>query len=314
MARQPRRGQLFSTAGGATLIVRSIILESPLRIDLHTHSTASDGTTTPADLARAAAAAGLDVVALTDHDTTAGIEAAAAALPPGLTLIPGAEISCRAPAADGTTISLHLLAYLFDPTEPAFRAARERLRGSRVRRAERIVARLRADGHPVSWERVREIAGGTVGRPHIAAALLEVGRIPDISTAFTSAWLRRGSPYYVGKEELDVYAAIRLVAAAGGVSVFAHPLAVQRGRVVGDDVIVAMAAAGLGGLEIDHPDHDQPAKAHLRGLAAELSLLTSGSSDFHGTYKTVPLGAERTDPAAYEEIVARASGARPVVG
>ena len=262
---------------------------------------------------RAARQAGLDVVALTDHDTTAGVAAAAAALPPGLVLLPGAEISCRSTGPDGDSISLHLLAYLFDPTEPDFRAARAWLRESRIHRAERMVAKLRAAGHPVSWQRVRELAGGTVGRPHIAAALVEIGRINHIGEAFTTAWLRRGGPYHVGKDELDVLAAIRMVLGAGGVGVFAHPLARRRGRVVGDDVIVAMAAVGLAGLEVDHPDHDATDRAHLVGLANDLGLLVTGSSDYHGTNKMVPLGAGCTGPAAYDAIVAQATGARPLV-
>jgi len=273
------------------------------RIDLHTHSTASDGTTAPDVLVREAREAGLDVLALTDHDTTAGWDAAAAVLPPGLALVRGAEISC---VHDG--ISLHLLAYLFDPGEPAFAAAREELRASRTGRAERMARLLEADGTGVTWERVQQLAGGTVGRPHVAQALVEQGHVATVSEAFTPQWIGTSGRYWVDKLELDVLDAVRLVAQAGGVSVFAHPRASRRGRTVGDEVVVQMAEAGLGGLEVDHVDHDDDAREHLRALAADLGLLTTGSSDFHGTHKTVQLGARTTGEQAYEALVAAATG------
>ncbi len=274
------------------------------RIDLHTHSTASDGTTAPADLVRLAADAGLDVVALTDHDTTLGHAEAADALPEGLTLVLGAELSC---AHDG--ISLHLLAYLFDPEEPELAEAMRAMRESRVGRAERMVRRLEDAGTGVTWERVQELAQGAVGRPHIAQALVERGHVADVSAAFTPEWIGTHGRFWEGKLELDVVEGVRLVVGAGGVPVFAHPAAVKRGRTVGDDVVVAMAEAGLVGLEVDHVDHDEDAKRHLRGLAGELGLLVTGSSDFHGSNKTVQLGAHTTSPAAYEAVVERATGA-----
>lgn len=276
---------------------------SARRIDLHTHSSASDGTTPPAVLMAEAAAAGLDVLALTDHDTTAGWDAAAAALPPGLALVCGTELSCSRGG-----ISLHLLAYLFDPAEPEFAAARAMLRASRIERAEQMVAMLAADGHPVTWEQVTELAGGTVGRPHIAQALMAHGLVGSVSEAFTPDWIGTRGRYWVAKAELDVVDGVRLVVGAGGVAVFAHPAASRRGRIVGDDVIALMAAAGLAGLEVDHADHDAAERAHLRGLAAELDLLTTGASDFHGENKSVRLGSELTGEAAYDEIVQRATG------
>lgn len=279
------------------------------RIDLHTHSTASDGTTSPAELVREAAQAGLDVVALTDHDTTAGHEEAVAALPAGLQLVRGMELSC---AHDGT--SLHLLAYLFDPADGPLTEAMTALRSSRVRRAEQMARRLEADGTGVTWEQVQQLAGGTVGRPHVAQAMIARGLVSSVSEAFTPEWIGTGGRYWVPKLELDVLDAVRLVTAAGGVAVFAHPLATRRGRTVGDGVIAAMADAGLAGLEVDHVDHDDVAKQHLRGLAAELDLLTTGSSDYHGTNKTVRLGEHRTDPAALERIVALATGLEVVTG
>ncbi|WP_323378988.1 PHP domain-containing protein [Streptomyces smaragdinus] len=281
-----------------------------MRIDLHAHSSASDGTDSPAELVAAAAAAGLDVVAITDHDTTAGYAGATAALPAGLTLVPGAELSCR---LDG--VSLHMLAYLFDPAEPEFARERELVRDDRVRRARAMTGKLVELGAPVTWERVLEIAaGGAVGRPHVASALLEAGVIGSIDEAFTPAWLGSGGRAYVSKHELDPYDAIRLVKAAGGVTVFAHPQAVKRGRVVPVAAIGELAAAGLDGIEVDHVDHDEATRASLRALAADLDLLATGSSDYHGTRKTVRLGAHTTDPEVYERLVARASGAEPITG
>jgi predicted metal-dependent phosphoesterase TrpH len=258
---------------------------------------------------RAAAAAGLDVIALTDHDTTAGLAEAAAAAPADLTVLPGIELSCRWPLPDPyeRPISLHLLGYLIDPADPELVQTCERLRSSRVDRGRMIAERMAADGLPVRWERVRELAGGgSVGRPHLARVLVEEGVVASVDEAFRD-YLYNGSPYYVSKIELDAVEAIELVRRAGGVPVFAHPLARRRGRVVGDDAIRAMAAAGLAGLEVDHPDHEPADRQHLRGLAAELELLVTGSSDYHGRNKTVRLGAETTDPGALAAIVATAA-------
>ncbi|MFH0519752.1 PHP domain-containing protein [Streptomyces sp. M41] len=281
-----------------------------MRIDLHTHSTASDGTDTPAELVRRAAAAGLDVVGLTDHDTTRGYAEAIAALPAGLTLVTGAELSCR---VDG--ISMHMLAYLFDPEEPALLAERELVRDDRVPRARGMVAKLNALDVPVTWEQVLRIAGdGSVGRPHVASALVELGVVPTVGDAFTEDWLADGGRAYVAKHETDPFEAIRLIKAAGGVAVFAHPAASKRGRTVPDAAIAKMAAAGLDGIEVDHMDHDPDARARLRGLAKELGLLATGSSDYHGSRKTCVLGEYTTDPEVYGEITRRATGAFPVPG
>ena len=288
--------------------MRSAILPAR-RIDLHTHSTASDGTTPPARLMQEAKQAGLDVVALTDHDTTAGWAAAVDALPAGLSLVRGAEVSC---SRDG--ISLHLLAYLFDPAEPAFAAARQQLRDSRVSRAERMVAMMVADGLDVSWEQVQTLAGGVVGRPHVAQALVAGGYVDSVSAAFAPEWLGTHGRYWVGKHELDVVKAVALVTGAGGVAVFAHPAATKRGRTVDAGVIVDMAAAGLAGLEVEHMDHDEDEKAALRVIAADLGLFTTGSSDFHGANKTVQLGEHTTGPEVYDELVQRATGLSVVTG
>ena len=272
-----------------------------MQIDLHTHSTASDGTLRPAQLVRAAAAAGLDVVALTDHDTTAGWAEAAAALPAGCTLVPGVEVSC---AYGG--ISLHLLGYLFDPTDADLAAELARTRDDRVPRAQEMVRRLAADGHPISWPAVLAQAGtGTVGRPHLADALVAAGAVRSRDEAFATL-LHPRSPYFVRHYAADPVRVVGLVRAAGGVTVFAHPGAHRRGRTVGDEVIVALTDAGLAGLEVDHPDHDPPTRARLRALAGDLGLLVTGASDFHGAGKAQPLGAERTDPEVYSALVAAA--------
>ncbi|WP_326785664.1 PHP domain-containing protein [Streptomyces sp. NBC_00151] len=281
-----------------------------MRIDLHAHSTASDGTDTPAELVRNAAAAGLDVVALTDHDTTRGHAEAIAALPEGLTLVTGAELSCR---IDG--IGMHMLAYLFDPEDPALLAERELVRDDRVPRAQGMIARLREIGVPITWEQVARIAGdGSVGRPHVASALVELGVVDSVSDAFTEQWLADGGRAYVPKHETDPFEAIRLVKGAGGVTVFAHPAAAKRGRTVPESVIAELAGAGLDGIEVDHMDHEPATRARLRGLASELGLLTTGSSDYHGSRKTCVLGEFTTDPEVYGEITRRATGAFPVPG
>lgn len=281
-----------------------------MRIDLHAHSSASDGTDSPAELVRNAAAAGLDVVALTDHDTVAGYAEAIAALPAGLTLVTGAELSCR---VDG--VSMHLLAYLFDPAEPEFARERELVRTDRFRRAEAIVRRCEELGAPITWERVQEIAGaGAVGRPHVASALVEAGVVATVSDAFTAGWLADGGRADVPKRETDPFEAVRLVRGAGGVPVFAHPGASKRGRTVPEETIARLAESGLAGLEVDHYDHDAETRAHLRGLAAELGLVVTGSSDYHGDRKPVRLGDDTTAPEAYEALISLAKGAATVAG
>jgi predicted metal-dependent phosphoesterase TrpH len=308
-------------------------------IDLHTHSSASDGTDTPAELVRQAAAAGLGAVALTDHDTTRGHAEAIAALQGldrDLTLVTGAELSCRLDAEpdrgsaarsgdgpravggddrerDGGT-SMHMLAYLFDPDEPDLLAERELVRDDRTPRAHAIIGRLQDLGVPVTWEQVARIAGkGSVGRPHIAEALVEHGVVATVSQAFTQEWLADGGRAFVEKHETDPFEAIRLIKAAGGVAVFAHPGAAKRGKVLSEESIARLAQAGLDGLEADHMDHDEATRDRLRGLAADLGLLVTGSSDYHGSRKTCRLGEFGTAPEVYEELVRRATGARPVV-
>src|SRR4051794_320723 len=274
-----------------------------MRIDLHAHSSVSDGTEDPATLMETARRAGLDVVALTDHDTTDGWAVAERSRPRGLTVVPGMEFSCRWIPDGDRPISVHLLAYLFDPAHPGLAAERERLRAERLTRAQRIVTALVNGGYPLVWDDiVAGCAGGGIGRPHIARALVAAGAVASVDDAFATL-LNHRSPYYVAKADTDVLEGIALVRAAGGVPVFAHGMATKRGRIVGDDAIAAMAGAGMLGLEVDHPDHSPAERAHLRGLAADLGLIVTGSSDFHGTNKKTVIGACTTDPAQYERIL-----------
>ncbi|QFG24980.1 PHP domain-containing protein [Actinomadura sp. WMMB 499] len=273
-------------------------------IDLHVHSDASDGTRPPAEVMRRARENGVDVVALTDHDTTAGWDAAAAALPDGLTLVRGIELSC---VQDGR--SLHMLGYLFDPAEPVLAAELARIRDDRVIRARTMVGLLRDLGVDVTWERVRELARGeAVGRPHIAQAMIEAGAVATHDEAFTPDWIAEGGRAHADRYALDPERAIALVRAAGGVCVLAHPRPSRRTYVFPDEVIERLAAAGLAGVEVDHPDHAPDDRAHLRDLAAALGLAGTGSSDDHGAPTGDRIGAESTDPAAYEALVGAARG------
>lgn len=276
------------------------------RIDLHTHSTASDGTESPAQLVRTAAETGLDTIALTDHDSIGGwAEARAAGEREGVAVVPGAELSC---VAGG--ISLHLLAYLFDPEAPALRAELERNRDARTPRAREMVRRLAAAGHPISWEDVTAQLGpgATVGRPHIADALVAAGVVPTRNAAFAHL-LHADSPFHVGRYATDPADAVRMVRAAGGVTVFAHPAAVLRGRTVPFDVIAELADAGLDGIEVDHRDHDADARTRLRAFAASRGLLVTGASDYHGDGRENRLGEHTTDPDVFAELTARAERA-----
>lgn len=271
------------------------------RIDPHTHSAYSDGTDTPAQLLAAAARAGLDAIALTDHDTTDGWdEACAAVSATGVSLIRGAEISCSA-----SGISAHLLAYLFDPADPGLLDVFRRTRQDRETRARRIVDNLSAD-YPISWEDVLDFApeGGPVGRPHIADALVRAGCFPDRGAAFVHA-LHPSGPYYVHHWAPDPVEAVRLVLKAGGVPVLAHPRARGRSRLLPEAVIGDMADAGLFGIERDHRDHGPQDRADVERIGGELGLALFGSSDYHGSGKPNRIGENTTDPATIAEVVKR---------
>ncbi len=269
-------------------------------IDLHAHSVVSDGTGSPGQVVADAAAAGLDVIALTDHDTTAGwAEAAEAARRLGVALVRGAEISAR---ADG--IGVHILAYLPDPTDPDLLGLTRGTRSARAARARRMVERLGTD-FPITWADVvaQTQPGTTIGRPHMADALVAAGVVPNRQAAFADI-LRSGSRYYERYPSPEADDVVRVVQAAGGVPVFAHPGAQSRGRIVDDDAIRRLAAAGLAGLEVRHRDNDDEQRARLAGLAAELGLFVTGSSDYHGAGKPNRLGENTTTPEVLAAIEA----------
>jgi len=272
-----------------------------MRIDLHTHSTVSDGTLPPADVIKAAVAAELDVVALTDHDNLAGWpEAAQAARLHGIEFVPGVEMSCR---WNGTErpIALHLLGYWVQPGNAPLQAELTRVREAREHRAQRMVELMRADGIDVTWAEVQGYAaGGTVGRPHLAQALIRRGMAASVSEAFVPEML--GHRWRVPKPDTDVFIALDLIRHAGGVAVFAHPRATRRGRVVPDELIVELSIRGLAALEAEHEDHSPEQRAAVRALADDLGILATGSSDFHGANKPTPIGANLTDPAVYEAL------------
>jgi predicted metal-dependent phosphoesterase TrpH len=271
----------FKTIGGTIRCVT---------IDLHAHSTASDGTTPPADLPRLAARAGLTVIALTDHDTLAGLASAGpAAAEAGIELVPGVEISCRLDDAE-----VHLLGYFVDPAHAPLAGELALIRTDRARRAERMVERCRELGAPITLAQVETIAGGApLGRPHIAAALVAAGVTTD---AFTQDWLADGGRADVPKHVLPTADAIALVRAAGGTAVLAHPRSVKRRAEVSDTQLAALAAAGLAGVEAEHPEQPPEVRQRLREVAAELGLVATGSSDFHGDRKPVRLGEFTTEP------------------
>ena len=248
------------------------------------------------------------MIALTDHDTVAGHREAAAALAPGMTMLPGAELSCR---LEGH--SVHLLAYLFNPQHDELAGEMAEIRESRLHRARAMVNKLSALGAPVTWEQVSEIAaGGVVGRPHIARAMVEAGVVPTIADAFTPEWIGPGGRAHVARYALDPARAVRLVRAAGGVTVLAHPRGNARGWRIPDEVIEELADAGLTGIEVHHPQQDEPERELLTRIADRFGLVGSGGSDDHGSLTGYRLGTEVAPDGAYERLVEQATGAVPV--
>jgi predicted metal-dependent phosphoesterase TrpH len=270
--------------------------------DLHTHSTFSDGTLDPERVVELATTRDLTGIALTDHDNTGGVERAqAAARGTGLTVLLGCELSAE---HDGNPV--HVLGYGFDPSEPAFAAKLAWLAQGRVGRARRMVERLRELGAPVDFGRVRELAGGgAIGRPHVARAMVEAGVVDEVAAAFSVDWIGAGGRAYVAKDAVTPVEAVRLIHRAGGVAVLAHPSVHAGARAVPEPVIRVMAAAGLDGLEVDHPDQPPPDRARWRALAAELGLETTGSSDCHGALYGYRLGVDRTPDTTVERLLAR---------
>jgi predicted metal-dependent phosphoesterase TrpH len=276
-----------------------------VRIDLHSHSTASDGTDPPAEVMGRARAAGVDMIALTDHDTLAGHDEARQALPEGLCLVTGMELSAR---LDGH--SVHLLSYLPGGASPELAAECQAIRDDRIRRGQAMVERLRDLGVDITWPQVAALAaGGSVGRPHIARAMVAAGAIAAPRDAFGPDWIGAGGRAYVSRYALDPARAVGLVRASGGAVVLAHPGAISRGWRIPEEAIAALAGAGLAGLEVDHPDHDEGERARLRAVAADLGLVTTGGSDDHGDLTGHRLGVETTSPAAFEQLMALADAA-----
>ncbi|WP_061960838.1 PHP domain-containing protein [Demequina flava] len=271
-----------------------------MRIDIHTHSAVSDGTQTPADVMASAKDANLDIVALCDHDSMAGWdEARSAAQLHGIQFVPGMEVSTR---AHGT--SVHLLSYWHDRSAPDVDAMIAKTRDARIHRAQAIVELLAKD-FPVTWADVVAQSGGavTVGRPHIADALVAAEVVADRSAAFTEI-LRPGSAYYVPHYAPEVVSAVKTMRAAGGVPVLAHPYAGRAGSELPTRVIERAVKAGLVGIEVDHRDHTDEQRGRLRALADQLGLVVTGSSDYHGTGKPNQLGENLTTEEAFAQLEA----------
>ena len=280
-----------------------------MRIDLHTHSTVSDGTDNPTELVQAAARAGLDVVALTDHDAFDGLdEAAAAGVEAGVSVFPGMELSCSRQGQ-----SVHLLAYGADPEEPGLAAEVHRVRGGRTARLLPVLAKLAELGVGVTEEEVLVHVGESpsVGRPHIADAMVAAGHVRDRTEAF-DRYLADGGPAHVPRYAIEIGRGIDLVHAAGGAAVIAHPWGRGRERLLPAPVLSRLVAEhGLDGIEVDHQDHDAEARTRLRSLADELGVLITGSSDYHGMGKTDhDLGVNTTAEDVFAELARRADRRR----
>lgn len=230
-------------------------------------------------------------------------------------LVRGAEFSTVSPDGRGGTVTAHLLGYLFDPAHPEIVAEQERLRASRRDRVRTMGERMAADGLPVDADELlaRLPADSPAGRPHLARALVDAGAVASVGAAFDDL-LRTDGRYYVEKENTPVRTAIAMVRAAGGVAVFAHPLARARGPVIEPSVLADLVDEGLGGVEIDHPDHDDADRATLRAVAADTGLLVTGASDYHGANKTTPIAACTTAPDVLEALVARTTGVPVLTG
>jgi predicted metal-dependent phosphoesterase TrpH len=275
-----------------------------VRIDLHTHSDRSDGTLPPREVVQAARAAGLDVLGLTDHDTAEGWdEAREAAVETGIELVPGMEISCELAGR-----SVHLLAYFLDPGHPPLQDALRLVLEGRDDRMPRVCARLRDLGIDIDEAEVARRAGDAVaiGRPHIADTLVDLGVVADRDEAF-DRFLSPGRPAYVRRYAAPLEQMLGTVQDAGGVPVIAHPWGRSEPSALHTEGLARLQALGLAGIEVDHQDHDAGQREALRGIASELGLVVTGSSDFHGAGKVDhDLGCNTTDPAELERLVALA--------
>jgi 3',5'-nucleoside bisphosphate phosphatase len=283
-----------------------------VRIDLHTHTRASDGTQTPEELVRAAKAEGLDVLGLTDHDTDEGWdEATRTAQEVGLTLVRGMEISTRHLGRGA-----HLLAYLPDPTYPPLVTHLRKILDGRSSRVPAMLERLREVGVDVDIADVRRAADGTAatGRPHVADALVALGVVPDRSAAF-QRYLKPGRPAFVNRYAAPLVEMVRVVQEAGGVTVLAHPWGRHGPDAMPRDAIAELAELGLAGLEVDHQDHRPADREALRAIARDLGLVVTGSSDHHGLGKFEhELGCNTTAPQEYDRLLALAATAKKLSG
>lgn len=275
--------------------------------DLHLHSNHSDGTEPPAEVMRAAHAHGIRTVALTDHDRTTGWdEAGDAAVRLGMTFLPGIEFSSR-----HDWRSVHVLGYLFDPSDAALVAETDRIRADRVGRAERIARNIARD-HDFTWDDVlaQTTPDATVGRPHIADALVARGIVGDRTEAFEGI-LHPRAGYYEPHYAPDPLTVVRLITRAGGVAVIAHPATVSRDRMLPIAYFERLIAEGLAGVEIDHRENTADGKRALRELAARHNLIITGSSDYHGTGKPNLPGENTTSDEMVARIIARGTGTSP---
>jgi predicted metal-dependent phosphoesterase TrpH len=280
-----------------------------LKIDLHTHSTYSDGTDKPSELINKALAAGITVIGLTDHDSISGWQEATNSLRPGISLVPGAEISCQ--TADG--ISVHILGLLFDSSNSELMNTLEKTRENRHGRMEKIIARINEAGIDITMNDVlaQLSDGATLGRPHLADALVKKGVVASRDEAFTQM-LHNNSKYYVSHYSPTPEDAIALIKAAGGVSVIAHPMASHRGRTISLETFGSLIDSGLDGIEVDHRDHSPDEKKQLIVLANGSNLVMTGASDYHGNGKLNSLGEYTTNPDQWERLESRANARRVI--
>ena len=278
-------------------------------IDLHTHSLASDGTDTPGELINKAHASGITVLGLMDHDTVAGWDEATMYLRPGMSLVLGSEISCQ--TLDGT--SVHMLGMLFDRDNSALSEVLATTRDNRLTRMNRIIARLNEAGYEISIEDVlAQLApGATLGRPHLADALIAKKLVASRDEAFAEL-LHNNSKYYISHYSPTPEDAIKLIKQAGGVAVIAHPLASLRGRTINIESFKSMVEAGLDGIEISHRDQREDERELLREVVARYGIIATGSSDYHGNGKLNELAEFTTKPEDFEALEARADARRVV--
>ena len=278
-------------------------------IDLHTHTNCSDGTDSPAQLVNKALAEGLSVLAITDHDTTSGWKSAELALRSDLSLVLGAEISCL--TTDG--ISVHMLGLLFDGENEKMQTMLENTRDGRIPRAHKMIELLNAAGINVSMQDVESVKpiGATLGRPHIADALVKNGIVASRDEAFTDL-LHNDSPYYVAHLAPTPEDAISMIRSAGGVAVIAHPFASHRGEVLSVNDFLPLKNAGLNAIEVNHRDHSNEERTALAQIARELDLIITGASDYHGTGKLNSLGENHTIQAEWERLESEADKRRVI--